>query len=199
MDPEIKEILEYAKYPSLIAGCLALFWRYLLLPSKKFIGKLRSNSSEMSSSLPLLFAIAGRWPQVSGSHSFLAEFDTLLARVAINHARLYAALDLLPTPIYECDIHGNCIHANKALCELFELEHAEMMGTGWLQGIHPDDREKTYDRWMNAIAKKIPYEAEYRIRGAESRTIKPSASLAFPLYENGEVISYFGRVSPLAQ
>lgn len=197
MNPEIKEILEYAKYPSLIAGCLALFWRYLLLPSKKFISKIRSNSSEMSSSLPILFAIAQRWPLPSGLPSFLAEYDALVARVAMSHARLYAILDLIPTPIYECDTHGNCTHANKALCDLFEMDHAAMLGTGWLQGIHPDDREKTYDRWMNAIAKRIPYESDYRIRGVESKKVTPSATLAFPLYENGVVISYFGRVSPL--
>lgn len=191
----IEAIGEYGGIVVTLSAALGLLVRYLFIPLFRFTKKLKNNSKEMLDSLPVLFDIAERWPQRSGSRSFLEEHDHLVDRAAINQARLYAILDLMPTAIYECDLEGNCIHANKALCDLFGLNLEQMMGSGWLAGIHPDDREKTYDRWLNAVLKKIPYEAGYRVRNAKTKIVVNAESIAFPLHENEEAVSYFGKVN----
>jgi PAS domain S-box-containing protein len=40
----------------------------------------------------------------------------------------------------------------------------EVKGWGWLDAIHPDDRERTTEAWNKAVATKAPYEVEYRVR-----------------------------------
>ena len=40
----------------------------------------------------------------------------------------------------------------------------EVKGAGWLQALHPDDREKANRAWKNAVAAKDGYEVEYRAR-----------------------------------
>jgi PAS domain S-box-containing protein len=44
---------------------------------------------------------------------------------------------------------------------------AEMVGYGWLDAIHPDDRERTNQAWMEAVQTKSLYEIEYQIRSAD--------------------------------
>ncbi|HLO47758.1 MAG TPA: PAS domain S-box protein [Kamptonema sp.] len=44
---------------------------------------------------------------------------------------------------------------------------AEVMGFGWLDAMHPDDRERTNQSWMNAVQTKSAYDIEYQIRGAD--------------------------------
>ncbi|MEG4224973.1 PAS domain S-box protein [Microcoleus sp. N9_B2] len=44
---------------------------------------------------------------------------------------------------------------------------AEVIGFGWLDAIHPDDREQTAQVWMEAVQTKSLYDIEYRIRGAD--------------------------------
>ncbi|WP_445636972.1 histidine kinase [Nostoc sp. DSM 114161] len=40
----------------------------------------------------------------------------------------------------------------------------EIQGWGWLNMIHPEDRERTHKAWSTALAKRIIYEAETRIQ-----------------------------------
>jgi PAS domain S-box-containing protein len=44
---------------------------------------------------------------------------------------------------------------------------AEMVGYGWLDAIHPDDRERTNQAWMEAVQTKSLYEIEYQLRSAD--------------------------------
>jgi len=39
----------------------------------------------------------------------------------------------------------------------------EVKGNGWAKALHPDDLERTFEVWNNAVLKKIPYETEYRM------------------------------------
>jgi len=41
----------------------------------------------------------------------------------------------------------------------------QVKGWGWIEAIHPDDRERTASIWNEAVATKEFYEAEYRVRG----------------------------------
>ncbi|MEG4346825.1 PAS domain S-box protein [Microcoleus sp. A003_D6] len=44
---------------------------------------------------------------------------------------------------------------------------AEVLGSGWLEAIHPDDRERTAQVWMEAVQTKSLCDVEYRLRGAD--------------------------------
>ncbi len=66
--------------------------------------------------------------------------------------------------IYECEpIHGHCITANKALCELFGIPEGSMLGTGWIKGITAKDRQTCWDAYQKAIASDIPYDWSYEV------------------------------------
>src|SRR5579885_134649 len=43
----------------------------------------------------------------------------------------------------------------------------EVLGLGWLDAIHPEDRERTRACWLQAVATKHFFETEYRLRRAD--------------------------------
>jgi PAS domain S-box-containing protein len=43
----------------------------------------------------------------------------------------------------------------------------EVLGWGWLDTVHPDDRERTARVWSNAVAGRVLYETEYRMRRSD--------------------------------
>ena len=43
----------------------------------------------------------------------------------------------------------------------------EQLGWGWLNAIHPDDREETAAAWARAVETRSVYDVEYRLRNAE--------------------------------
>src|SRR5260370_17147918 len=44
---------------------------------------------------------------------------------------------------------------------------AAVQGAGWLDAVHPDDRERAARTWGRAVADGTPYETEYRLRRAD--------------------------------
>ena len=65
--------------------------------------------------------------------------------------------------IFICDTKGRCTWSNSYLNELFCLDSKDMMGFGWLQGIHQSDRKRVNDHWIYSIENDIAYDCDYTI------------------------------------
>ncbi len=68
--------------------------------------------------------------------------------------------------VWTADVEGR-VAPNPTWRALTGQTEAEFAGFGWLQAIHPDDRERTSQVWMQAVQTKSSYETEYRIRAAD--------------------------------
>jgi len=53
----------------------------------------------------------------------------------------------------------------------------ESLGLGWLNAVHPDDRDETMQAWADAVATRAAYDVEHRLRRAddEYRTMRVRA------------------------
>jgi len=38
------------------------------------------------------------------------------------------------------------------------------LGEGWMEAVHPEDRARVRHEWKEAVAQRVPYETEYRLR-----------------------------------
>jgi len=68
--------------------------------------------------------------------------------------------------VWTADAEGRCAYLPSWGAYTGQTE-AEMVGYGWLDAIHPDDREPTNQAWMEAVQTKSLYEIEYRLRRAD--------------------------------
>ncbi|MCJ2056415.1 PAS domain-containing protein [Methylobacterium sp. J-048] len=71
---------------------------------------------------------------------------------------------------------------------------AEMAGTGWLDAVHPDDRQAVTAAWRSARTTGGPYRAEYRVRGADGLYRQFSGRGAPQIDPDGAVCEWFGLV-----
>ncbi len=68
--------------------------------------------------------------------------------------------------VWTTDAEGRCQDTPSMRAYTGQTE-AEVVGFGWLDTIHPDDRERTNQVWMEAVQTRSLFEIEYRLRGAD--------------------------------
>ena len=112
--------------------------------------------------------------------------------VGLANARCLSIQNLLDTPIFECDLSGDCTFSNDALCELVGLPHEKMIGRGWLEGIIPSEREFVFDAWSSAIEKRLPYECAYTVRNKTTGKYAKIVTKAVPLVGKTGMYGYLG-------
>jgi PAS domain S-box-containing protein len=81
-----------------------------------------------------------------------------------NREALEAALEAAGLGTWEYDHATGADSMDRRARVLFGLGEDEVLTTArWLAAIHPDDRERTLERWQRAIRECAPYSAEYRV------------------------------------
>ncbi|MEG3901628.1 PAS domain S-box protein [Microcoleus sp. B4-C5] len=68
--------------------------------------------------------------------------------------------------VWTTDPEGRCQDSPSMRAYTGQTE-AEVVGFGWLDTIHPDDRERTVQVWMEAVQTRSLFEMEYRMRGTD--------------------------------
>jgi len=134
----------------------------------------------------------------NGGGSVLDKLNRIDSSLQINSARTVAMINHASHPIFECDVHGNCVLVNKSICDLFGLSPEEMLGSGWISGVDQPDRDDVIDTWRSSVTKKIPYEHRYNVRNAKTGVLVPVRSFCTSMKNiHGQVIGFHGTVQPM--
>lgn len=111
--------------------------------------------------------------------STLAEFRTLT--------------ESSPTAIYRTDNKGNCAYVNRRWLEIAGMKQEEALGTGWVQAIHPDDRDELFRQWKEFVKNdQEQWSHKYRFvdKDGGETTVLGTAS---PIHDaDGKVVGYIG-------
>ncbi|MFB2972959.1 PAS domain S-box protein [Aerosakkonema sp. BLCC-F183] len=106
-------------------------------------------------------------------------------RVLVSHA---------PVGIFQTDAEGKCVYVNPRWTEMTGLSLSEALGEGWVQALHPDDREQIFAEWVQATAEKRLFNLEYRFRKQTGVEVWVSGQAIAVRDETGAVKGYFGTV-----
>ena len=114
------------------------------------------------------------------------------AQLRESESRYRQVTESLPQLVWTCTADGLCDYLSPQWVAYTGKGEAEQLGHGWLDQVHPDDRERAIDHWMATSAKGMPYEFEFRIRrhDGEYRWFKSLAQAV--RNEAGEIIKWFG-------
>lgn len=82
--------------------------------------------------------------------------------LAESERRFHALAQVSPVGIFYTDPLGNCMYANTKCAEITGRRETKMLGTGWQQAIHPDDRDRVLADWGGNAAKGNASKIEYR-------------------------------------
>ncbi len=81
-----------------------------------------------------------------------------------SEARFRSMADSSPALIWLSEPDGRRTYFNKTWVEFTGRPADEQLGSGWVESVHPDDREQYLSMYSAALTSRRPFELEYRLR-----------------------------------
>ncbi len=78
-----------------------------------------------------------------------------------------AFLNAFPNLVWCADGEGGCSFVNQAWADFTGRSLVQERGTGWLESVHAEDRERLVREWSQALGLRRRFESEYRLRRAD--------------------------------
>lgn len=118
--------------------------------------------------------------------------------VRTSELRLRRQTETIPQMLWSATADGAIDYCNERLLEYSGLTAAEVMDGGWVNLLHPDDREFTAKAWMQCIATGEPYTVEVRQFHVADQTYRWVLTMARPLRDSeGRVIKWYGSCADI--
>ncbi len=100
--------------------------------------------------------------------------------------------EALPGLVWTSRTDGGWDHVSRKWVEFTGLTEPELLGYGWLEQVHPGDRNRARDRWRAAVKALEPFDCELRIRAAGGGYRWFRARSAPIRDARGDVVYWFG-------
>ncbi len=111
-----------------------------------------------------------------------------------SEARFRTLFTAVPVGIFQADIQGNCLFANPQCLQLMGLSDQAARGQGWLNALHPHDRQQIFREWYEAVKNQRDFTAEHRFLTPTGQ-VNWCSSSAIAIYDQvGAVAGYLGTV-----
>ncbi|MEE3716334.1 PAS domain S-box protein [Tumidithrix elongata RA019] len=103
-----------------------------------------------------------------------------------------------PVGIFRTDDLGNCLYVNDRWCEIAGLTLEEAEGFGWVDGIHPSDRELVSTEWNASVEENRPFSLEYRFQNKSGLVTWGYGQAVAERDALGEIIGYVGTITDIS-
>jgi PAS domain S-box-containing protein len=108
--------------------------------------------------------------------------------------RHYQALaESLPNLVWTCRPDGYCDFLSRQWVDYTGRPQTEQLGSGWVESVHPDDRERVQQEWQKATTSNSDlYDVEFRIQRADG-VYRWFKTRGVPLRDaSGVIVKWFG-------
>jgi PAS domain S-box-containing protein len=113
-------------------------------------------------------------------------------RLRESEARFQEMADTAPVLIWMTGTDGLCNYFNKPWLEFTGRSMEQEVGTGWIEGVYPDDVQGCFDGFLPAFHARKPFRMEYRLRRADGQ-YRWMIESGIPRYTGaGEFAGYIG-------
>jgi PAS domain S-box-containing protein len=125
--------------------------------------------------------------------------DRKLAEKALRDSerRMETLLEIAPVGIFRNDTAGNCFYVNDRCCEIIGLPRAECLGLDAIGGLHPDDRERVFAQWLQAVENNAPFRSEYRFLHRDGTIRWVIGQAIAETDDDGRVVGYIGTATDI--
>jgi PAS domain S-box-containing protein len=106
---------------------------------------------------------------------------------------------IAPVGIFRADENGATTYVNPMWCRISGLTEEQALGDGWLEAVHPDERETLSKGWRETILKQKPSFADYRF-------LRPDGTIAWVMGQatpernsENQIIGYVGTITDISE
>ncbi|XXY45184.1 GAF domain-containing protein [Sorangium sp. So ce269] len=126
--------------------------------------------------------------------------EQLAIELATSEARLRTLVQATTAIVWTATAEGEVVEVSPSWLEFTGQTAAEYLSGGFLEAIHPDDREPTMRAWADALASgDTNYQAEYRLRRKDGTYAYTVARAAPVRATDGSVREYVGCNMDISQ
>ncbi len=101
-------------------------------------------------------------------------------------------LESIPGMVFTNTPDGVCDYISEQWAEFTGVPAHQQLGAGWVDVLHPEDRERAFAAWRDAVAERGQYDLEYRVRGHDGRYEWFKVRGRAIRDEAGKIIRWFG-------
>ena len=116
-----------------------------------------------------------------------------------SEARFQLLAEVAPVGIFQTDEHGATVYTNRRWTEIAGLSADRALDRGWLQAVHPEDRDRVASGWGDAALAG-------RISHADFRFLRPDGTIAWVVGRavavvdaSGRLCGYVGTISDISE
>jgi PAS domain S-box-containing protein len=143
-------------------------------------------------------------------HERIVEGLAAQTAVAMDNARLFEALresearfrnmaDHAPVMIWVTEPDATCTYLSQSWYEFTGQAPEASLGFGWLEAVHPDDREEAERSFVTASQNREAFRLEYRLRRKDGEYCWTINSAQPRFAANGEFLGYIGSVIDITE
>ena len=89
--------------------------------------------------------------------------------VGAQDARYRLLVEAMPQLVWTCAPDGQCDYLGPQWVAYTGTPEAEQLGYGWLEKVHPDDRERVNAEWTKSAAAGEQFDIDFRVLGGNGR------------------------------
>ena len=129
---------------------------------------------------------------VAFAHGIGRRWDNAERALRVSETKFRDLAESMPQLIWTCRGDGPCDYLNPRWVEYTGIPEAEQLGFGWLNQLHPDDRDRTVAAWNAAVESNTPFDVEFRIRRKDGiyRWFKTRAVAVRD--DKGRIVKWYG-------
>jgi PAS domain S-box-containing protein len=113
-----------------------------------------------------------------------------------RNQELDAIIHTAPDIIFSRKADGSRDYVSDRFYDFTGAPPASANGFGWLDYVHPEDKQKAMADWMRCVESGANYEAEYRLRSRDG-SYRWFRARALPIRDDGKILRWYGTCSDI--
>lgn len=197
----MEEIIKFIdlKYPGF--GLIAVIvWKFVLVKIYRFIkikiSEYKDMRTEHLALMDTMKVIAKEFSPNGGS-SIKDAISSIERNLNLLWEKQKTIMAVQGMAVFEANPEGLCTYVNRHYCDISNFSQEECLGNGWINAVHPDDRQKVFTEWNDAVKQQREFKTKYRFL-SNTGEISEVIGHAFPLKDkNGKIVSYLGKITQI--
>lgn len=116
-----------------------------------------------------------------------------------NEARFLQLITTIPQQVWTARPDGALDFVNQQVTDYFGKSYEAMLGTGWVDIVHPEDVHEAILRWTKSLATGIDYEMDFRLRRADGVYRWHIARASALIDDDGNITQWVGTSTDVTE